>query len=115
VKSPDGCSYCTLCDRWIFSNNYNKNRLFKRQKSQDIVLLNKKRGPPGDNCSLDKIMFNSKKPFTSNFNILNNLYSKLNLLSIELSTETDINRIKEILETMKLNLEVINTARNMYS
>jgi hypothetical protein len=100
MMSPDGQKYCVGCEQWQFEK--------KRQKYGEIMLKGVTDVQPKEMSVQTKASLNLDSLL--NESLIRCLQTKLYFLSSLLNKESDVNKIKELLETIKYCLEDIRLA-----
>ncbi len=110
MKSPDGQKYCVGCEMWHFD----KEKKVK-QKFGELVSLKGKQNIQikPQSSEVSKIQPPVNFNLTLNKSVLNSLQMKLAYLSNILNNELDISKTKEILESMRICMENIQSANNL--
>ncbi len=108
MKNLEGQVYCVGCEMWHFD----KQRQVK-QKFGELVALQGKQNIQIKHTEISKLPHTIDFNFTLSKSVLSSLKLKLVYLSNLLNNENDLNKIQEILETMKICLENIQAAKNI--
>lgn len=109
MKNIDGQKYCAGCEMWHFE----KERPVK-QKFGELVSLKDKQNIQVKHTELSKLPKNILDySMTLSKGVVQSLQLKLGYLSGLLNIETDVNKIKDILESMRICIDNIQNAKNL--
>lgn len=112
IQNVNGQKYCVGCESWVFTAERTK-----KQKNGEIVPYNDKSQSLQILRDSDKQIKPKTKKYSFDYSInqsvLQCLQSKLYFLSTLLNTLSDVDKIKNTLETIKICLEDINLTKNL--
>lgn len=113
MKSPNGQKYCVGCEMWQFDKDMS---LGRKQRFGDLVPL---QGKQDLVCKENKLQNKNMKNVNFNMNyslnqtIIQCLQTKLYFLATLLNNESNVIKIREILDTIKVCMEDIKMAKTI--